>query len=271
MQTVEKETVIKLEKVKKMYTIGEKGFWALKGVDLQIEKGEFIAIVGKSGSGKSTLLNLLGGIDSPSEGRILVNGKEINGLKENHLSRFRGENIGFVFQFFQLMPTLTVLENVIMPMDFSKKIPASKRAERAKTLLLKVGMGAHANKFPSALSGGEQQRIAIARAMANDPEIIFADEPTGNLDSNTSEDIFQLLKSLTVDGKNVIMVTHNNELAVRCGRTIKISDGLIIKDTHNKETLNEKTQNKEFQFEYDQFEHDQFEHDQHEFDQVISE
>jgi putative ABC transport system ATP-binding protein len=233
MQIAEKEAVIKLENVKKMYSIGEKGFWALKGVDLEIKKGEFIAIVGKSGSGKSTLLNLLGGIDSPTEGRITVNGKEVNGLKENQLSRFRGENIGFVFQFFQLIPTLTVIENVIMPMDFSKRIPKSKRGERAKSLLVKVGMGSHADKFPSALSGGEQQRIAIARALANDPDIIFADEPTGNLDSNTAEDIFKLLKALTVEGKSVIMVTHNNELAKRCGRTIKISDGLIIKDTQN--------------------------------------
>lgn len=228
-----KEAVIKLENVKKMYTIGEKGFWALKGLNLQIEKGEFISIVGKSGSGKSTLLNLLGGIDSPTEGRIIVNGKEINGLGENQLSRFRGENIGFVFQFFQLMPTLTVLENVIMPMDFSKRIPASKRKERAKSLLVKVGMGSHIDKFPAALSGGEQQRVAIARALANDPDIIFADEPTGNLDSNTSEDIFKLLKALSADGKSIIMVTHNNELAERCGRTIRISDGRIIEDIQN--------------------------------------
>lgn len=230
METVKNETVIKLEHVKKMYTLGEKGFWALKGIDLEIAKGEFTAVVGKSGSGKSTLLNLLGGIDSPTEGRIIVNGNVINGLKENQLSRFRGENIGFVFQFFQLMPTLTALENVLMPMDFLKKIPASKRRERASLLLKKVGMEGHANKFPSSLSGGEQQRIAIARALANNPDIIFADEPTGNLDSNTSEEIFQLLKSLTDEGKNVIMVTHNNELAKRCKRTITISDGEITED-----------------------------------------
>jgi putative ABC transport system ATP-binding protein len=233
MQQEDKKPVIILENVKKQYTVGEKGFWALRGLSLTIYQGEFIAIVGKSGSGKSTLLNLLGGIDTPTEGRILVNGKEINLLKERQLSRFRGENIGFVFQFFQLMPTLTVLENVIMPMDFSKRIPASKRRERAKALLGKVGMEAHIDKFPSALSGGEQQRVAIARALANDPDIIFADEPTGNLDSNTSEDIFRLLKALTSEGKNVIMVTHNNELAERCRRIIKISDGQIIEDTRN--------------------------------------
>jgi putative ABC transport system ATP-binding protein len=230
METVKNETVIKLEHVKKMYTLGEKGFWALKGIDLEIAKGEFTAVVGKSGSGKSTLLNLLGGIDSPTEGRIIVNGNVINGLKENQLSRFRGENIGFVFQFFQLMPTLTALENVLMPMDFLKRIPVSKRRERASLLLKKVGMEEHADKFLSSLSGGEQQRIAIARALANNPDIIFADEPTGNLDSNTSEEIFQLLKSLTDEGKNVIMVTHNNELAKRCKRTITISDGQITED-----------------------------------------
>ena len=233
MITSKKETVIKLENVKKMYNIGEQGFWALKGVDLQISRGEFIAIVGRSGSGKSTLLNLLGGIDTPTEGKVIVNGKEINGLKENQLSLFRGENIGFVFQFFQLMPTLTVLENILMPMDFSKRIPAPKRKVRAESLLAKVGMKSHADKFPSALSGGEQQRVAIARALANDPDIIFADEPTGNLDSNIAQEIFNLLKSLASDSKNVIMVTHNNELAERCERIIRINDGLIIEDILN--------------------------------------
>lgn len=230
MATVKNKTVIQLEKVKKMYAIGENGFWALKGVNMQIDKGEFVAIVGKSGSGKSTLLNLLGEIDTPTEGRIIVKGTVINGLRENQLSRFRGDTIGFVFQFFQLMPTLTALENVLMPMDFLKRIPSSERRERANALLAKVGMESHAGKFPSALSGGEQQRIAIARALANNPDIIFADEPTGNLDSNTSEEVFRLLKSLTDEGKTVIMVTHNNELAERCGRTIRISDGQITED-----------------------------------------
>lgn len=233
MQTKKNACVIELENVTKKYTLGEKSFLALQGVNLRMEKGECIAIVGKSGSGKSTLLNLLGGIDTPTEGRIMINGKEISGLGEKQLSRFRGENIGFVFQFFQLMPTLTVLENVIMPMDFTNRIPATQRKERAISLLTKVGMESHFHKFPSALSGGEQQRVAIARALANDPDIIFADEPTGNLDTHTSNAIFELLNSLTTDGKNVIMVTHNNELAERCGRTIKISDGRILEDTQN--------------------------------------
>jgi putative ABC transport system ATP-binding protein len=225
------KTIIQMENVKKKYSIGEKGFLALKGINLTIEKGEFIAIVGKSGSGKSTMLNLLGGIDTPSEGKIIINGKEISSLKENQLSSFRGEFIGIVFQFFQLMPTLTVIENVQMPMDFTKKFPASQRKQRAMMLLDKVSLSSHANKLPSALSGGEQQRVAIARALANDPDIIFADEPTGNLDSNTAEEIFGLLMSLAKEGKNVIMVTHNDEVSKRCPRIIRLRDGLIIEDT----------------------------------------
>lgn len=224
------KTIIRLDNVKKKYNIGESVFWALKGISLQINKGEFIAIVGRSGSGKSTLLNLLGGIDVPTEGKIQIDGEEISGYTENQLSNFRGKNIGFVFQFFQLMPTLTVLENVTMPMDFAKKIASSQKNERTKMLLSKVGMSSHANKFPSALSGGEQQRVAIARALANDPDIIYADEPTGNLDSKTAEDIFDLLKSLADEGKSIVMVTHNEELSQRCRRVIRISDGSIIGD-----------------------------------------
>lgn len=229
---VNQGVMLRIENVIKQYKIGEKGFLALKGVNLTVIKGEFLAIVGKSGSGKSTLLNLLGGIDKPTTGKIIIDGNIISSMGENRLSRFRGENIGFVFQFFQLMPTLTVLENVIMPMDFSKKIPTTKRKERALMLLAKVGVSDHAHKFPASLSGGEQQRVAIARALSNDPEIILADEPTGNLDSQTADDIFSLLESLTQEGKNVIMVTHNGELAEKCGRIIRIRDGLIIEDVY---------------------------------------
>lgn len=232
MDTENQRAVLRVENVVKQYEIGEKGFLALKGVDLTVNKGEFLAIVGKSGSGKSTLLNLLGGIDKPTLGKIIINGNEISSMGENRLSRFRGENVGFVFQFFQLMPTLTVLENVMMPMDFSGKIPASERKERVLMLLSKVGVSNHAYKFPSALSGGEQQRVAIARALSNDPEIILADEPTGNLDSQTADDVFSLLENLTLEGKNVIMVTHNAELAEKCGRIIRIRDGLIVEDVY---------------------------------------
>ena len=220
--------VIRIENVKKRYEAGTGGYWALKGIDLQVARGEFIAVVGKSGSGKSTLLNLLGGIDRPTEGSVHIGGQRIDQLSENQLCRLRGEKIGFVFQFFQLMPTLTVLENVMMPMDYTRKIPAAQRRKRSEILLAKVGLTSHTSKFPAALSGGEQQRVAIARALANDPPLILADEPTGNLDSQTTEDVFALLQSLAAEGKNVIMVTHNEELAQRCHRIVRLKDGLIV-------------------------------------------
>lgn len=230
MQISAEERVLELSNVSKIYTQGEKNCLALQDVNLEVGKGEYVAIVGKSGSGKSTLLNLLGGIDKPTGGSIRINGKEITGMSEKQLSRFRGENIGFVFQFFQLMPTLTVLENVMMPMDFSGRIPSAQRKERAAALLRRVDMESHSHKFPSALSGGEQQRVAIARALANDPDIVFADEPTGNLDSRTAEDVFLLLESLAAEGKLIVMVTHNEELAGRSSRRINIHDGRIVSD-----------------------------------------
>lgn len=226
--TAERRTAIRVENARKLYETGGGGFWALKGVSLEAERGEFVAVVGKSGSGKSTLLNLLGGIDRQTDGNVLLAGQEIAGMGEDALSRFRGRNIGFIFQFFQLMPTLTALENVLLPMEFSHKLPAKQRRERAEMLLIRVGLAEHASKFPSALSGGEQQRVAVARALANDPGIVLADEPTGNLDSQTSEDIFQLLKSLSMEGKTVMMVTHNDELAARCDRVVRLKDGLVV-------------------------------------------
>jgi putative ABC transport system ATP-binding protein len=225
--------VIKLENISKVYSQGEKNYTALKDINLEIRKGEMVAIVGKSGSGKSTLLNLLGGIDRQTSGKISINSTNTSGLNESRLSIFRGANIGFVFQFFQLMPSLTVIENVIMPMDFVKKIPASSRKTRAAKLLERAGILSHSDKFPQALSGGEQQRTAISRALANDPPIILADEPTGNLDTKTSDEIFNFLRELSKEGKTVLMVTHNEELAGRCGRVIRIKDGVIIEDTRN--------------------------------------
>jgi putative ABC transport system ATP-binding protein len=224
------ETLFSAVNVKKRYDTLGGGYWALKGIDLKVSCGECIAVVGKSGSGKSTLLNLLGGIDRQTEGTIEICGTSVGSMSENQLSRFRGQNIGFVFQFFQLMPTLTCLENVMLPMDFLKKIPSAKRRLRAEDLLKRAGVLDQACKFPSALSGGEQQRVAIARALANDPAIILADEPTGNLDSQTSDDIFRMLQGLAQEGKSVVMVTHNEELAARCSRLIRISDGLIVSD-----------------------------------------
>ncbi len=227
--------ILELNDVKKLYNSGSSvGYMALKGISLRIAKGQFVSVVGKSGSGKSTMLNLLGGIDRSTEGHIHINGYNINKLTENELTTFRAQNLGFIFQFFQLMPTLTVLENVIMPMDFASRIPKKEREERASVLLSRVGILNQAHKYPDALSGGEQQRVAIARALSNDPQLILADEPTGNLDSQTTEDIFKLLKDLSIEGKTVVMVTHNNELASRCERIIRLKDGLVVEDIINK-------------------------------------
>lgn len=222
--------VIRVTNAGKTYGSGELGFEALKGVTADFSEGEFVAIAGKSGSGKSTLLHLIGGIDTPTKGSVVVAGNDLSHMDENHLSGFRRDNVGFVFQFFQLMPTLTVLENVVLPMDFSRRLSPSARRERALELLGKVGMYSHAGKFPASLSGGEQQRVAIARALANDPAILLADEPTGNLDSRTAEDVFLLLESLAAEGKLIVMVTHNEELAGRSSRRINIHDGRIVSD-----------------------------------------
>ena len=222
--------VIRVTNAGKTYGSGELGFEALKGVTADFSEGEFVAIAGKSGSGKSTLLHLIGGIDTPTKGSVVVAGNDLSHMDENHLSGFRRDNVGFVFQFFQLMPTLTVLENVVLPMDFSRRLSPSARRERALELLDKVGMYAHAGKFPASLSGGEQQRVAIARALANDPAILLADEPTGNLDRRTAEDVFLLLESLAAEGKLIVMVTHNEELAGRSSRRINIHDGRIVSD-----------------------------------------
>ena len=230
MKSSKYEIAIQLENVQKKYIVGAGDFWALNGISLQIEKGELVAIVGKSGSGKSTLLNILGGIDTPTAGTVIVGGESLREMSENKLCHFRRKTIGFVFQFFQLMPTLTALENVIMPMDFASQFSSSERRTRAISLLKKVGIESHANKFPTSLSGGEQQRVAIARSLANDPEIILTDEPTGNLDSKTAEEIWGLLQSLSHDGKSVVMVTHNQEFSRQCERVITISDGIIIGD-----------------------------------------
>src|SRR5947209_9097140 len=177
--------MIKLQHVSKTYYTPAGDYPALRNVDLEIRAGEFVAIAGKSGSGKSTLLNMVGGIDSPSSGSVEVGGTAIHAMRENQLAAWRGRNAGFVFQFFQLLPTLTIAENVMLPMDFCRTFPVRERRQRALDLLERVGIAAHADKLPSALSGGEQQRAAIARALANDPAVILADEPTGNLDSVT--------------------------------------------------------------------------------------
>lgn len=219
--------MITLAQVTKNYDTPAGEYPALCGIDLQIAAGEFVAIVGKSGSGKSTLLNLMAGIDRPSTGKVVVNGANIRDLGENRLALWRGKNIGLVFQFFQLLPTLTAAENVMLPMDFARTVAPRERRSRALQLLETVGCGRHADKLPSALSGGEQQRVAIARALANDPPLVLADEPTGNLDSSTGKEIFKLFESLVRRGKTLVVVTHERDIAGKFARVVELSDGLL--------------------------------------------
>lgn len=221
------ENLIRLNKVTKTFQSSAGTFIALGGIDLQVKKGEFVAIVGKSGSGKSTLLNMVSGIDRPSSGEISINGTQIHDLDQNTIAKWRGRNIGIIFQFFQLLPTLSVIENVMLPMDFCNTYPGQRR-ERALNLLKQVGMAEHADKLPAALSGGEQQRVAFARALANDPPVIAADEPTGNLDSRTSSMVLNLLASLAEQGKTVVMVTHERDLSDWVTRTVTLADGIIV-------------------------------------------
>ncbi len=222
------QSLIELKKVVKTYhsTAGE--FRALKGIDLRIDSGEFSAIVGKSGSGKTTLINVLTGIDRPTSGEVYVGGVPVHNLDEGQLASWRGVNIGIVFQFFQLLPTLTVIENVRLPMDFCNIFSPNERVDRALELLQLVGMKKYAHQLPSQLSGGQQQSAAIARALANDPRILVTDEPTGNLDSRTAEQVFELLHQLADAGKTVLMVTHDDDMAGRARRVITIRDGAIV-------------------------------------------
>ena len=222
--------LIDLRGVIKSYATPAGAFHALKGIDLSIDAGEFVAIIGKSGSGKSTLSNMITGIDRPSEGQVVVAGTPVHTLREGQIAGWRGRNIGVVFQFFQLLPALTVLENVMLPMDFCKMYSPRERRERALHLLSQVDMVEHAGKLPTALSGGQQQRVAIARSMANDPAIIVADEPTGNLDSRTADAVFHLFETLVDGGKTIVMVTHDDDLASRVTRAVTIADGQIASD-----------------------------------------
>lgn len=221
--------LIDLRAVTKAFEVGAGTFMALNGIDLQVGGGEFVAIVGKSGSGKSTLLNILAGIDSPTSGEVFVAGTPLHALKQNRIAIWRGRNLGVVFQFFQLLPTLTVIENVMLPMDFCNTFPARERQGRALHLLEQVGVAQHAFKLPAALSGGEQQRAAIARAQANDPQIIVADEPTGNLDSHTAEAVLDLFVDLSRGGKTIVMVTHERDISHLVTRTVTLADGRIAR------------------------------------------
>ncbi len=222
--------MVDLRSVQKYYKSPAGDYHALKGIDLQITPGEFVSIIGKSGSGKSTLLNMISGIDRPSTGEVWVNGTPVHQLNENQMAIWRGGNLGIMFQFFQLLPSLSLLQNVILPMDLAGKYRTRERRKRAEQLLEIVGLAEHMNKLPSMISGGQQQRAALARALANDPPLIVADEPTGNLDSKTAETIFALFNELISKGKTVIIVTHDSSLAKRAHRTALIADGEIVNE-----------------------------------------
>jgi putative ABC transport system ATP-binding protein len=219
--------VIHLRHVTKTYDTPAGPFQALREVDLDIAAGELVAITGKSGSGKSTLLNLIGGIDRPTAGDVTVAGEALNRSSERVLARWRGATVGVVFQFFQLLPTLTVAENVMLPMDFLGARPAKARRRHALDLLARVGLADQADKLPSTLSGGQQQRVAIARALANGPPIVTADEPTGNLDSETAGAVLELFRALAADGTTVVMATHERDIARLAARTFALDDGRI--------------------------------------------
>jgi len=222
------EHVIELRGVTKTYQGAAGAFTALRGIDLGVNASEFVAVIGKSGSGKSTLINMITGIDAPSSGEVWVANVPVHTLGESQLARWRGRNVGVVFQFFQLLPTLTLLENVMLPMDFCNTFPAAERPGRAMELLARMGLAERADKLPSSVSGGQQQRAAIARALANDPPLIVADEPTGNLDSRTADHVFDLFEDLVRSGKTIVMVTHDDDLARRATRTVIVVDGQVV-------------------------------------------
>lgn len=221
--------LIRLEGVEKVYHLGKVEQRALRGVDLTIDAGEMVAVVGPSGSGKSTILNVITGIDRPTAGEVWFDGKRLGELSEEQLAVWRGANIGIVFQFFQLLPTLSALENAVLPLDFLRRGSTLERFEQGRHHLELVGLADKADHLPSELSGGEQQRVAIARALAAEPRVIVGDEPTGNLDSVTAGEMFELLQRLNESGTTILFVTHDRELAARAGRVVEIRDGLVVR------------------------------------------
>lgn len=222
--------VVQVKDVVKSFPVGGGEVTILKGISFDVKPGEFVSIVGPSGNGKSTLLNMITGIDRPTGGEVIVTGREIHRMSENKLAAWRGQHVGIVFQFFQMLPALSLLQNIILPMDLAKKYSTRERRERAMQLLEMVGLADQAHKLPGMVSGGQQQRAAIARSLANDPDLLVADEPTGNLDSRNSADIFDLFGRLVEQGKTLLMVTHDKELARRVPRIVEIIDGRITRD-----------------------------------------
>ena len=219
--------LIELAGVEKTYRTGSVSYRALRGVDLAIERGDMVAIVGPSGSGKSTIMNMITGIDRPSAGTVTVDGQRIDEMSEEELAIWRGQRVGVVFQFFQLLPTLTALENAMLPLDFSRRVPKRERRALALHNLELVGLADKADNLPSEMSGGQQQRVAIARALAADPPLLIGDEPTGNLDTRTAAEMFDLLHRLNGEGSTVMYVTHDMELASRAQRIVTIRDGVV--------------------------------------------
>ena len=226
------KSIIELKDIVKTFPVGDDEITILHGISLNIQQGEFVSIVGPSGNGKSTLLNMVTGIDRPTGGEVIVSGRPVHAMSENELAKWRGQDVGIIFQFFQMLPSLSLLQNVVLPMEFANKFKRAERRERAMDLLELVGLADQANKLPSMVSGGQQQRAAIARALATDPALLIADEPTGNLDAKTAGQVFDLFVHLIEEqGKTMLMVTHDQELANQIPRKVEIVNGVIAHDS----------------------------------------
>ena len=232
----EERSVVQIKDVTKSFPVGDEEVTILKGISFSVNQGEFVSIVGPSGNGKSTLLNMITGIDRPSSGEMHVTGMPVHKMSENELAIWRGENVGIIFQFFQMLPSLSLAQNVVLPMELAGKYTRGERRSRAMELLELVGLADQAQKLPGMVSGGQQQRAAIARALANDPPLLVGDEPTGNLDSKTANEVFDLFLKLVESGKTMLMVTHDKELATRMPRTIEITNGQITSDTRSRQS-----------------------------------
>ena len=226
--------LIRLEGIKKHYQMGGETIAALDGIDLEIKRNEYIAFIGSSGSGKSTMMNILGCLDTPSAGNYLLNGRDVAGMSEADLARTRNEEIGFIFQSFNLLTRATALQNVMQPLIYRGMRPAE-REKRGRQAMARVGLENRLDHLPNQLSGGQRQRVAIARALCSEPSILLADEPTGNLDSTTAADIMALFDTLHAEGQTLIVVTHEPDIAAHCGRSVRLADGRVLSDTINSE------------------------------------